>query len=352
MMTLLAAVLLSSVFGLYWTPVMRKAALQLGIVDRPDGQLKEQESAIPYLGGLAIFISFLLTVGVLTEFEQEILGLLLAGTIVLMVGLIDDFGVITVSQKLLGQTLAALVLVKSGIFIKLEFVPLWAALPLTVLWILAVTNAFNIIDVLDGQAAGVAAISSIVIGVANLMAGRDSFALLCFVLAGATLGFLRHNFYPARIYLGDAGALFLGFMLASLSMNAGYTRVNLLAAISPVLILGVPIFDTTLVMFVRWRKGLPITRGSPDHFALRLRKLNLSVRQTAIVTYGATAALGAIALLMSRLQLVWAATLLLGTMSAGLIAAYLLIKVDVGPTPSTKPGSVYPDTSESRNPSL
>ncbi len=351
MMTLLAAVLLSSVFGLYWTPVMRKAALQLGIVDRPDGQLKEQESAIPYLGGLAIFISFLLTVGVLTEFEQEILGLLLAGTIVLMVGLIDDFGVITVSQKLLGQTLAALVLVKSGIFIKLEFVPLWVALPLTVLWILAVTNAFNIIDILDGQAAGVAVISSTVIGVANLMAGRDSFALLCFVLAGATLGFLRHNFYPARIYLGDAGALFLGFMLASLSMNAGYTRINLLATISPVLILGVPLFDTALVMFIRWRKGLPITRGSPDHFALRLRQLNLSVRQTAIVTYAATAALGAIALLMSRLQLVWALTLLLGTMSAGLISAYLLIKVDVRPTPSTKPKPVYPGAPGSRNPS-
>ena len=351
MMTLLAAVLLSSVFGLYWTPVMRKAALQLGIVDRPDGQLKEQESAIPYLGGLAIFISFLLTVGVLTEFEQEILGLLLAGTIVLMVGLIDDFGVITVSQKLLGQTLAALVLVKSGIFIKLEFVPLWVALPLTVLWILTVTNAFNIIDILDGQAAGVAVISATVIGVANLMAGRDSFALLCFVLAGATLGFLRHNFYPARIYLGDAGALFLGFMLASLSMNAGYTRINLLATISPVLILGVPLFDTALVMFIRWRKGLPITRGSPDHFALRLRQMSLSVRQTAIVTYAATAALGSIALLMSRLQLVWALTLLLGTMSAGLISTYLLIKVDVGPTPSTKPKAVYPGAAGSGNPS-
>ncbi len=352
MMILLAAVLLSSVFGLYWTPVMRKAALQLGIVDRPDGQLKAHESAIPYLGGLAIFISFLLTVGVLTEFEQETLGLLLAGTIVLMVGLIDDFGVITVSQKLLGQTLAALVLVKSGIFIKLEFVPLWVALPLTVLWILAVTNAFNIIDVLDGQAAGVGVISAALIGVANLMAGRDSFALLCFVLAGATLGFLRHNFPPARIYLGDAGALFLGFMLASLSMNAGYTRVNLLAAISPILILGVPLFDTALVMFVRWQKGLPITRGSPDHFSLRLRQLNLSVRQTAFVTYGASAALGGIALLMSRLELVWALTLLLGTMSTALISAYLLIKVDVGPTPSAQAKAVYPDTAGSRNSSI
>ena len=141
-----------------------------------------------------------------------------------MVGLIDDFGVLTPPQKLLGQTMAALVLVKSGTYIKLTYLPVWVAIPLSVLWILAVTNALNIIDILDGLASGVAAIAALSIAVANFNAGRGSVAFLCIVLCGSLLGFLRHNFYPATIYLGDAGSLFIGFMLAALSMNAGYTR--------------------------------------------------------------------------------------------------------------------------------
>src|SRR5215471_1846386 len=119
------AFVLAFVFSLYWTPLMRKAALQLGVVDKPDGLLKKHEDVVPYLGGLAVFLAFLFTVGVLTDFKQETLGLLLSGSIVLMVGLLDDFGAMSARQKLLGQTLAALVLVKSGTYIKLEFLPIW-----------------------------------------------------------------------------------------------------------------------------------------------------------------------------------------------------------------------------------
>lgn len=329
MLIYMLAFVFSLVFGIYWTPVMAKAALQLGIVDRPNGELKSHARPIPYLGGIAVFISFLLTVGVLSDFEQQILGLLLSGTIILVVGLVDDFGVLSVSQKLLGQTLAALVLVKSGIYIRLEFIPWYLAIPLTVLWVLAVTNAFNIIDVMDGLAAGVAVVSGIVLAAANIMAGRDSFAFLCIVLAGATLGFLRYNFHPAKIYLGDAGSLFLGFMLAALSMNAGYTRVNLLAVIAPVLILGIPLFDLAFVVYVRWRKQLPVTQGSPDHFALRLQRCRLSVKETAIMTYLVTALLGAAALVMSQVTLEWAMVTVCGMSLLGIITAYLLLKVDV-----------------------
>jgi UDP-GlcNAc:undecaprenyl-phosphate/decaprenyl-phosphate GlcNAc-1-phosphate transferase len=324
-----AAFILSFVFALYWTPLMRKAALQLGVVDSPDGKLKRHNGTVPYFGGIAVFIGFLLTVGVLTEFNQETLGLLLSGSIALMVGLIDDFGVLTPSQKLLGQTLAALVLVKSGTFIKLAFIPVWVAIPLTILWVLAVTNALNIIDILDGLASGVAAIAALILAAANYMAGRESQAFLALVLAGATLGFLRHNFHPAKIYLGDAGSLFIGFMLAALSMNAGYTRTNLLAVISPVLILGIPLFDLGLVMFIRWRHGIPVMKGSPDHFALRLRRCRLSVRETAVTAYVVGALLGGVALLMSQVRLEWAIGTLGGTLSAACLSAYLLMKVDM-----------------------
>ena len=324
-----AAFILSFVFGLYWTPLIRNAALQLGIVDQPDGALKQHQDAVPYLGGIAVFISFLFTVGVFTEFGQETLGLLLSGSIALMVGLIDDFGALTPFQKLLGQALAALVLIKSGIYIKLEFLPLWVAIPLTVLWILAVTNAMNIIDILDGLAAGVSVIAALSIAIANFMAGRYPVAFLSIVLAGAVLGFLRHNFYPAKIYLGDAGSLFIGFMLAALSMNAGYTRANLLAVTSPILILGIPLFDLTLVMWIRWRNGIPMMKGSPDHFALRLRRLKLSVRETAVTTYIIAALLSGVALLLSQVTLEWAVATMCGTISFACLSAYLLMKVDM-----------------------
>ena len=149
------------------------------------------------------------------------------------------------------------------------------------------------------------------------------------MLAGATLGFLRHNFHPATIYLGDAGSLFIGFMLAALSMNAGYTRVNLLAVISPVLILGIPLFDLALVMYIRWRNGIPVTKGSPDHFALRLRRCKLSVRETAITTYVIGILLAGGALLISQIALGWAVATMTGMISLAGLSAYLLMKVDM-----------------------
>jgi UDP-GlcNAc:undecaprenyl-phosphate GlcNAc-1-phosphate transferase len=329
----LVGFVLSFVFALCFTPLLRKAAIQMGIVDKPDGKLKQHDRTIAYLGGIAVFAAFLFTVGVLTDFKDgETLGLLLSGCIALLVGLIDDFGVLTPSQKLLGQTLAALVLIKSGTFIKLVILPVWVAIPLTILWILAVTNAFNIIDIMDGLASGVAAVAAISIAVANHMAGphRESQAFLAVVLAGAAIGFLRHNFHPARIFLGDAGSMFIGFMLAALSMNAGYTRVNpWLAMFSPVLILGIPLFDLLLVMFIRWRKGIPVTKGSPDHFALRLRRCNLSVRETAIITYIMGALLGGGALLISNIRFEWAIATMGGMMSLACLTAYLLLKVDM-----------------------
>ena len=184
---------------------------------------------------------------------------------------------------------------------------------------------------MDGLASGVGCITALVIAIANHMAGRDSIVFLSVVLAGSCLGFLRHNFAPARIYLGDAGSLFLGFMMSALSMNAGYTRVNLLAVVSPVLILGIPLFDLAFVMYIRWRKGIPVMKGSPDHFALRLRRCRLSVRETAVMTYVITAVMGAAALVMSQVQLKWALATLSGIIAIGLVLAYSLLKVDMSP---------------------
>src|SRR5262245_26569668 len=321
--------ILAFLFSLYLTPLFRKAALKFGIMDRPNGRLKKQSEPIPYLGGLAVYLSFLLTTGLIIEYSREVLGILLAGAIIVILGLIDDLGVLSPQVKLLGQFIAACILVKASILIKLTIFPVWIAIPLTILWVMAITNAFNLIDIMDGLASGVGAIAALILVIVNYRSGRELIVPLSIALAGSLLGFLRYNFRPAKIYLGDAGSLFIGLMLAALSMNGAYTRVSLLGAIAPILVLGVPIFDMLLVMYLRFCRGLPIMQGSPDHFALRLRKWRLSVEQTVIASYVGAAVLGAIALMLTRIN----STAVLVTLSATILVcvsiAYALKKIDM-----------------------
>lgn len=325
----LLAFVIAFLLSLYLTPIFRRAALKFGITDKPDSRLKLQKEPVPYLGGLAVYLSFLVTVGIIHDYSREVLGILLAGAIMVLVGLIDDFGVLSPPVKLLGQLLAALVLVKASLFIRLTILPIWLAIPLTVLWVIAITNAANLIDIMDGLASGVGAIAAIVLVMINYQSGRELIVPLSIALAGSLFGFLPHNFKPAKIYLGDAGSLFMGLMLAALSMNGAYTRNSLWGVVAPIMILGVPIFDVLLVMYIRFRRGIPVMQGSPDHFALRLRKWRWSVRQTVLASYGATALLGALALVVIRLSTtgVIAATSVVVVVSLAL--AYFLKKIDM-----------------------
>jgi UDP-GlcNAc:undecaprenyl-phosphate GlcNAc-1-phosphate transferase len=233
------AFVLALVLALYTTPLMRQAAIRFGIVDRPDGRLKTQREPVPYLGGLAIYLSFLLALTATLRFDStEVLGLLLAGAIVLILGLVDDFGVLTPKIKLAGQVVAVATLMNASIYIKLSFLPPFVAIGLSFLWLLAITNAFNIIDVMDGLAAGVAAAAAAVLFLIAVANGRTTYAVCLAALCGALCGFLRFNLPPARIYMGDAGSLFVGLLLGALSMNNSYTRRNLVASLAPIVILG------------------------------------------------------------------------------------------------------------------
>ena len=321
---------LALLFSLYLTPVFRRAAIKFNIVDRPDGKLKKQTDPIPYLGGLSIFVSFLMALSITFGFSQEVLGTLLAGSIVLIIGLIDDFGVLGPWIKLAGQSLAAVVLIKSSIFIKLTFIPLWLAIPLSFLWIIAITNAFNIIDIMDGLSAGVAFISSIFLFAVAVMNERVVIAMLLCSLMGSILGFLRYNFHPAKIYMGDAGSLFIGLTIGSLAMINSYTMNNRVASITPLIVLGVPIFDTLFVMYIRWRRGLPVMGGSPDHFALRLRRWKLSTRQTVLLSYLITVFLGVMGMLIILSDYFWAYMSLGAIIVAALACGALLKKIDLG----------------------
>jgi UDP-GlcNAc:undecaprenyl-phosphate GlcNAc-1-phosphate transferase len=246
-----------------------------------------------------------------------------------LLGLVDDLGQLGPWTKLAGQGVAVLVLIKSGVYIKLTFVPLPLALALSVLWLLAVTNAFNLIDIMDGLSAGTAAVAALTLMVVAELNGGWLPATMLAALAGACVGFLRSNFQPARIYMGDTGSLFIGLMLGALAMDNAYTGRNPVAALGPALILGVPLFDMLFVMYVRWRRGMPVMLGSPDHVALRLRKWRLTTRQTVLVSYGATALLGAAAVTMMVVPQQGALAVLGGLALAGLTLALWLRRIDM-----------------------
>ena len=309
--------------------MFRAAALKFGIVDRPGGPLKRQSEPVPYLGGLAVYLSFLLTTAFIYQYSREVLGILLAGAIIVILGLIDDLGVLNPSVKLLGQLVAATVLVKASIYIKLSILPAWAAVALTILWVMAITNAFNLIDIMDGLASGVGAIAALVLVIINYRSGKELIVPLSVALAGSLIGFLRHNFRPAKIYLGDAGSLFIGLMLAALSMNGAYTRVSLVGVLAPILILGVPVFDMLLVIYIRFRRGIPVMQGSSDHFALRLRKWRLSVVQTVVSSYFVAFLLGLVALVLIRLDAIAALAIVILVCAACLSVGYYLKKIDM-----------------------
>ena len=328
---------LAFLLSTYGMPIARKAALKFGMVDAADGRLKHQREPVPYLGGLAIYVAFLVSLAFTFEFRQDVLGIILAGTIVLLLGLIDDFGVLSPGIKLAGQFLAVFVLIKSGIRIQIAALPDWLTLTLTVLWMIGIINAFNLLDVMDGLSAGVGVVAStFMLGVAVLN-GDSTIAFMLVALAGSLLGFLRYNFYPARIYMGDAGSLFLGFMVGALAMVGHYAVNHPIGVLSPVLILGVPIFDTVFVMYIRRRRGLSIFRGSPDHIALRLRYWGMTVPQVVLLSYAMTATLGMIAILVMVLPETIALALVGGTLVLGLIVAILLRRIEVARAGEPRP---------------
>lgn len=334
---------LSLLLALYGVPLARRAALAFNIVDRPDGRLKFQAEPVPYFGGLAVYLAFLISLALTFEFRQDVLGLMLAGTLMLMVGLIDDFGVLKPWPKLFGQLLAVFVLIRSGIRIEIAALPDWLAIALTVLWMVGIINALNIIDVMDGLAGGVTVIACAWLFVVALLNQDMMIAVMLAALAGSLLGFLRYNFHPARIYLGDAGSLFIGLMLGALAMIGKYTATNPVSLLTPIFVLGVPIFDTLFVMYIRRLRGLPMFLGSPDHFALRLRRWALSVPQVAVLSYAVSFVLGAIGVGMMFLDTGPALGLVAGTVLLGIAVALWLKRIDMSKPadhPESRPAAV------------
>jgi UDP-GlcNAc:undecaprenyl-phosphate GlcNAc-1-phosphate transferase len=311
------------------TPWITRTAKLIGMVDKPDGALKNHSEPVAYMGGMAVFVAFLVGFAPFYELDRQVLAIMLGGTLVVLLGFLDDLGNLGPVTKILGQTLAILIVMKAGVAIKIVFLPPLITYPLSFFWLLGMTNAFNIIDIMDGLATGVGAIACFFLFVVTLSSGQVGVAQMILALMGSMLGFLRYNSQPARIYLGDAGSLFIGFMLGALSMVGIYARGNPVAVLAPILILGVPIFDTFFVMTIRWMRGLNPLKGSPDHFALRLRKWRFTVMQTVMLSYGISFLLGLAALIMVYGNEKTALLTLFGVSMGLMLSAFWLRKIDM-----------------------
>ena len=274
------------------TPIVGNVTRILGVVDRPGGR-RAHERVVPKLGGLALFFGIIIPALALVDFSDEMRGLLLGATVATAVGAIDDFRGLVWWQKLGGQIGAAAIPVASGIWIDHFTFPFvgvhelspWVGKPLTILWIVAIMNMVNFLDGLDGLAAGVCSIAGATFAVIALSLGKPGAAVVSAIVFGACLGFLRHNFYPARIFMGDSGAMLLGFVLAAVAVEGLLKTAATVALFFPLLILAVPIFDTGFVVARRLKYGQPITAPDREHLHYRFLRLGFSQRRTTVTIW-------------------------------------------------------------------
>ncbi|MFN3966198.1 MAG: MraY family glycosyltransferase [Endomicrobiia bacterium] len=318
---------------------MRILALKLNILDRPHSNVKTHKEPVPYLGGLSIAISFwfaLTFIRFLTSFPtgtlRSLRGIFLGSLIIVILGLIDDIKKegLHFKLKFLVQISSAILLILYGI--KMEFIkPEWFALIVTIIWIVGITNSLNIIDIMDGLSSGVAFIASLgffFIGLPTEEKIYVNFASIA--LAGACLGFLPYNLsQKSKIFMGDTGSLFIGFILSSISLGTKYTDVNNIGLFAPILVLAIPIYDTFLVMYFRWKKGISPFLGSKDHFALRLEKIGFSRKKILFLTYIAGIILAFISFVVTITKFYYALIIYLITFSIALFFAIKLGEIKI-----------------------
>lgn len=288
------------------TPLIRRLALLLGMTDQPDAR-KIHVSPIPLLGGLAIYAAFIVAMLVFGNRMglQELLGILVGASLMSFLGMWDDRRSLSPPLKLIGQLLAASILVATGVRVG-TFPWEWVNVVLTLGWIVVVTNAMNLLDNMDGLSGGVGAAAAIFFLLLAAMNGQYLVGALSAALIGACLGFLFYNFNPASIFMGDGGSLFLGFVLAATAIKLRFPEgIGIVTWMVPVLVLGLPLFDTALVVISRLRRGFnPLTTPGKDHISHRLVAMGYTRREAVLICYLICAALGVIALFVTQAGLI------------------------------------------------
>ena len=323
----------SLVMAFGFTPLALRFAKRKEILDHP-GDYKKQESAVPYLGGLAIVLSFAIVVlaGALVRplqtFSLQIPLILGCALGLSLVGLLDDLKNVNPALRFLIEVGAAVALFFAGVQVQITGAT-WLNVLITVLWIVGVTNAFNLLDNMDGLSAGVATIASLFFFIISAANGQVLVAALSLALAGCSLGFLRHNIHPAKIYMGDAGSLFLGFMLSVIGLKLQFQGPVQVTFVVPILILGIPIFDTILVVTTRLAHKINPFLGGRDHTSHRIVFVGVPVPAAVALIYTGAVCLGWLALCVSRVDIVTGYMLAGLALGVGSILGFLLGRVPV-----------------------
>ncbi|MCG1012316.1 undecaprenyl/decaprenyl-phosphate alpha-N-acetylglucosaminyl 1-phosphate transferase [Tepidanaerobacter sp. GT38] len=299
--------LISMVLAYMITPQVMKLAWKIGAIDKPGDARRVHKKPMPRLGGLAIYFAFVVAGLLILPIKQaSIQGILLGATVIVIVGILDDVYNLPAKVKLLGQIAAAGILIMFDVKVQLITNPFGGmfilgkyAIPATLFWIVGITNTLNFIDGLDGLAAGIAAIAAFTMMLVNLSLEQIDGVLVMAILAGAAIGFLPYNFNPAKIFMGDTGAMFLGFVLAAQAVEGAVKSATAIALIVPILALGLPIFDTAFAILRRFVNGKPIMQADKGHVHHRLIAIGLSQKQAVLFMYVISISLGICSLVLA-----------------------------------------------------
>jgi len=287
--------------SLGFTPVSRQIAMRLGVVDKPNEARKTHKDHKPMMGGLAILVALTLSVLLFSppQHIRELVAIISGAGILALVGLIDDRYQLSWRVRFGVQFLAAAILIFFGIQIRLFGIPL-IDIPITLIWVVALTNATNFLDNMDGLTAGLSAIGAGWFLLIAITQGQILVSMLAAAILGSAVGFLAYNFAPSSTFMGDMGALPLGFLLATLAikLNFGSQPLNVTWMIPP-LVIALPIFDINLVVWTRLREGRSPTEGGRDHTSHRLQAIGFNARQTLFILYGMCLLFGGVGFLVS-----------------------------------------------------
>lgn len=309
-LTVLVATLSAAVISFVLTPLVKYFSVRFGFVDIPKDERRMHNQPIPTIGGLAIFSAFFLVVLVMSNVSRQLIGMLAGSLIIVLLGVVDDKYDLNAKFKFLIQILAAVIPVTQGCVIRYisnplpiadyPYLPLrFLAIPCTIIWIVALTNAVNFIDGLDGLSVGVCSISCLSMGVIAMALGQGSEAVILGALLGACLGFLPYNMNPAKIFMGDTGATFLGFMLGCMSVSGLFKVYTVISFAVPILVLGVPLFDITFACIRRlWHHVSPM-HADRSHIHHRLIDMGFDQRQSVSILYLVASLLGLLAVFAS-----------------------------------------------------
>ena len=307
---ILLAVVTAMIAAFIFTPLVKRFAEKVGAMDNPGEARRVHDHPIPRMGGMAIFLGFIIAVLIFADVTSEVQGILIGSIVIVATGVVDDIVSLNYWVKLLGQTAAAVIAVMHGVVISFfsnpnifspetELLLGVLCVPVTVLWIVGITNSVNLIDGLDGLACGVSTISSITMLVVALMVSESNMAVILACLVGACIGFIPYNFNPAKIFMGDTGALLLGYLLATVSVLGLFKFYAIVSFVVPILALALPLFDTMFAIIRRLLKGQNPMTPDRGHLHHRLIDMGLSQKQSVAVLYAICAILGLTAVVIS-----------------------------------------------------